>query len=91
MSEDTQIQRLKNFVIQRISSVLQRDGLNIDLATAIDRLKLEFMQVKAICRFKMEGLNDTRKLAVGSSRIQANDLFCNMRDNIASQVSCLIS
>jgi hypothetical protein len=82
IGEETQISRLKNFVMQRISSILQREGLMIDLKTIMERLKLEFMQVRQICKFKLDGLNDNRKLLVGNNRILQSDLYCNLKENM---------
>jgi len=38
----TKIERLKNFVMQRISYILQLEGLNINLKVIMDRLRLEY-------------------------------------------------
>lgn len=83
VSEEVKVARLKNFVIQRISSILQLEGLDISLKSIMDRLKLEYMQVKQLCKFKLDVLNDQRKLSVGSDRILQNDLIVAFKDMCA--------
>lgn len=66
---ETKIDRLKDFIMKRISYILQLEGLEISLKHIMNRLKLEYMQVKQLCKFKIELFNEKKSRMVSYEHV----------------------
>ena len=58
----------------------------------MDRLKLEYMQVKQLCKFKLDLLDEETKFAISSDRVLQADLIMMFRELSTGLVSaCLLT
>jgi hypothetical protein len=85
--QDDRAKRLKDFIMQRVRYVLQREGMDLSFRRVADRLQLEFEQIENLCRFKLENYISDSRRGVSTCNLQTADLFVVFKDTFADGVS----
>jgi hypothetical protein len=78
ISKETHVERLKDFVSQRINYILKKQTLEISLKIIMDRLELKFTQVEGLFKHKIALMNEEMGFEVYSESIlhyDVNTLF----------------
>lgn len=82
-ADRVQLERLKDFMMRRKTAVLKKMPHNISLKVIIDRLNLEFKEIKQLYDHKIKGIkNDEKyqKLAKSILIYELNDISQRLRE-----------
>lgn len=60
--------RLKDFIMQRVKYVLQRDDMDLSFRRMTNRLKLDFGQIEVFCKFKLDHILSESKREISCCR-----------------------
>lgn len=77
-----QFERLKDFIIRRKNAVLKKMPSNISLTVIIEKLNLEFKEIKQLYDYKIKAIkNDEKYLKLAKSILiyELNEISAHLR------------